>query len=90
MLLKASISTLERRSRKQKKHDPVAPERLDRIAVVCHLAEDVFQSRDTATCWMSKPNEALGGDTPVMLYETDIGAKQVRRVLQALEWGGTI
>lgn len=87
-LLNASISTLERRRREQKNLDPVASERLDRIATVCHLAEEVFESKVEAALWMSKPNKALGGSTPIMLCETEIGAKQVRRVLQALEWGG--
>jgi putative toxin-antitoxin system antitoxin component (TIGR02293 family) len=88
MLLNASISTLKRRSREQKPLDSTASERLDRIAVVCLLAEGIFQSRDMATCWMSKPNKALGGHKPVLLCGTDIGGKQVRRILQALEWGG--
>lgn len=87
-LLNASISTLERRRREQKPLDPVASERLDRIAAVCHLAEEVFESRETTAQWMSKPNKALGGGAPIMLCETEIGAKQVRRVLQALESGG--
>ena len=38
---------------------------------------------------MSKPNKSLGTSAPIMLCETEIGAKQVHRVLQALEWGGT-
>lgn len=87
-LLNASISTLERRMREQKPLDSVASERLDRIAAVSHLAEAVFEGRETAAHWMSKPNKALGGNTPILLCETEIGAKQVRRVLQALEWGG--
>lgn len=87
-LLNASVSTLERRKREKKNLDPVASERLDRIASICHLAEDVFESREAAASWMSKPNKALGGATPIMLCETEIGAKQVRRVLLALEWGG--
>lgn len=87
-LLNASISTLERRRREQKNLDPVASERLDRIATVSHLAEQVFESQESAALWMSKPNKALGGSAPIMLCETEIGAKQVRRVLQALEWGG--
>lgn len=89
-LLNASISTLERRMREQKPLDSVASERLDRIAAVAHLAEEVFESREAAAQWMSKPNKALGGSTPIMLCETEIGAKQVRRVLQALEWGGAV
>jgi len=87
-LLNASISTLERRRREQKNLDPVASERLDRIATVSHLAEEVFESQESVALWMSKPNKALGGSAPIMLCETEIGAKQVRRVLQALEWGG--
>jgi putative toxin-antitoxin system antitoxin component (TIGR02293 family) len=89
-LLNASVSTLKRHSREQKPLNSVASERLDRVAVVFNLAEAVFQSRNTAAWWMSKPNKALGGDTPVMMCGTEIGGKQVRRVLQALEWGGTV
>ncbi|HLD65863.1 MAG TPA: antitoxin Xre/MbcA/ParS toxin-binding domain-containing protein [Pseudomonas sp.] len=87
-LLNASISTLERRMREQKPLDSVASKRLDRIAAVSHQAEGVFESREAAAQWMSKPNKVLGGNTPIMLCETEIGARQVRRVLQALEWGG--
>lgn len=86
--MNASTSTLDRRRREHKKLDSVASERLDRIASVCGLAEDVFESREGATQWMLKPNKALGGDVPIDLCETEIGAKQVRRVLHALEWGG--
>ncbi|WP_256574625.1 antitoxin Xre/MbcA/ParS toxin-binding domain-containing protein [Pseudomonas sp. B15(2017)] len=88
ILMNASTSTLDRRRREHKKLDSVASERLDRIAAVCGLAEEVFESREAAAQWMSTPNKALGGDAPVMLCETEIGAKQVRRVLHALEWGG--
>jgi putative toxin-antitoxin system antitoxin component (TIGR02293 family) len=88
LLLNASISTLERRVREHEVLDTVASERLDRIASVSHQAEEVFENRDAAAQWMSTPNKALGGDAPILLCETEIGAKQVRRVLQALEWGG--
>lgn len=87
-LLNMSISTLRRRASEQKRLNSVASERLDRIAVVCLLAEEAFESREAATRWMSKPNKALGEGTPVMLCETEIGSKQVRRVLRTLEWGG--
>ncbi|VXC56682.1 Antitoxin [Pseudomonas sp. 8Z] len=87
-LLNASISTLERRVRESKPLDVVASERLDRIADVSQLAEEVFEDREAAASWMSRPNKALGGAAPIMLCETEIGAKQVRRVLHALEWGG--
>lgn len=87
-LLSASIATLERRKREKKNLNSVASERLDRIATVCHLAEEVFESREDVAHWMSKSQTALGGSTPIMLCETEIGTKQVRRVLQAMAWGG--
>lgn len=87
-LLNASMSTLERRRREHKRLDLVASERLDRIATLCQLAGEVFEDNEAAVAWLSRPNEALGGKVPIMLCETEIGAKQVRRVLSALEWGG--
>lgn len=87
-LFNVSVSTLQRRRREQKPLDPVASERLDRIFAVCHLAQEVFDSREAAAKWLAKPNKSLGPSAPILLCETEIGATQVRRVLQAIEWGG--
>lgn len=87
-LMNASISTLERRRREHKPLDPVASERLDRIAAVSRLARDLFETRVAAAEWMASPNKALGGTAPIMLCGTEIGTRQVLRVLHALEWGG--
>lgn len=87
-LLNASISTLSRRRREQKNLDPIASERLDRIAIISNWAKAIFESEESAVQWMSRPNKALGNALPIMLCETEIGARQVRRTLYALEWGG--
>ncbi|NYT58631.1 DUF2384 domain-containing protein [Alcaligenaceae bacterium] len=87
-LLNLSVATYERRRRDSKPLDAVASERLDRIATVALLAEEVFEDKHAASVWMSAPNTALGGHIPVMRCETAIGAQQVRRILNALEWGG--
>jgi putative toxin-antitoxin system antitoxin component (TIGR02293 family) len=87
-LMNASISTLERRRREHKPLDPVASERLDRIAAVSRLARDLFETRVAAAQWMASPNKALGSTAPIMLCGTEIGTRQVLRVLHALEWGG--
>jgi putative toxin-antitoxin system antitoxin component (TIGR02293 family) len=87
-LLNASISTLSRRRREQKNLDPIASERLDRIAIISNWAKAIFESEESAVQWMSRPNKALGNALPIMLCETEIGARQVRRALYALEWGG--
>lgn len=88
LLLNLSASTFERRKKDDKPLDAVASERLDRLAAVAILAEDVFEDENAAARWMATPNDALGGNTPVLQCETEIGARQVRRILHAIEWGG--
>lgn len=88
-LFNVSVSKLRRYRREQKPLDSIASERLDRIFSVGHLAQEVFGSREAAGNWLSKPIKSLGTNVPIMLCETEIGAKQVRRVLQSLAWGGT-
>tara|TARA_R110000796_G_scaffold252646_1_gene390337 strand:- start:38014 stop:38433 length:420 start_codon:yes stop_codon:yes gene_type:complete len=87
-LLNVSVSTLHRRRRDGKNLDSLASERLDRIATVSHLAMKVFEDEPAAIDWLSRSNEALGGQAPIMLCGTDIEAKQVRRLLHAMECGG--
>lgn len=70
--------------------DPVVSERLDRLAQVAVLAEDVFEDKEAAIVWMSTPNDALGGVTPLSLCGTELGARQLRRVLHAIEWGSAV
>jgi len=88
VLLNLSVATYERRRKDAKPLDMVASERLDRIASIALMAEDVFEDAAVASEWMATPNTALGGNTPIMHCETSIGARQVRRILNALEWGG--
>lgn len=90
VLLNISMATFERRVREQRTLGTAASERLDRIATVSHLAEKVFENRDAAVQWMARPNKAIGGSLPIMLCETEIGARQVRRALHALDSGGIV
>ncbi len=83
-----SESTLDRRLKARSHLDSVASERLDRIAQVAVLAESVFEDEQVAANWMATSNDVLGGRTPLSLCDTELGARQVRRVLHAIEWGG--
>ncbi|MFK3822179.1 antitoxin Xre/MbcA/ParS toxin-binding domain-containing protein [Pseudomonas yamanorum] len=87
-LLNSSVPTFNRRIQNHRPLDAVTSERLDRIASISHLAELTLGDRGAAAHWMSSSNTALGGLAPILLCETEIGAKQVRRALHALEWGG--
>lgn len=90
VLLDISSSTLERRKKAGKPLDLTTSEKLDRIAEVSHLAHAVFDDRAKAVEWMKKSNASLGDEAPIMLCRTELGAKQVRRVLHAMDWSGAV
>jgi putative toxin-antitoxin system antitoxin component (TIGR02293 family) len=62
-------------------------ERIDRLLVAAQHAFEVFENRDTATKWLSSSNFSLGGESPAMHCCTELGGRQVRRLLNAIEWG---
>lgn len=77
----------------KKETKPLKPytfQRLDRAASIARMAEDVFESKEIAASWLATPNEALGGASPARQCETEQGAQQVRRVLNAIECGGVV
>jgi uncharacterized protein (DUF2384 family) len=40
-----------------------------------------------ARLWLLAPNRALGGEVPLQMLDTDIGARQVEEVLLRLSYG---
>lgn len=85
-----STATLDRRLKANNLLDRVASERLDRLSQIAVMAAEVFESREIASKWLSTPNQALGGVSPLSLCLTELGAGQVKRVLHAIEWGGAV
>lgn len=75
------------RRRLSRKLDPVESDRLYRIARVAAQAVSVFGTEDQATTWLQRPNRALGGELPIRLLDTDVGARQVEDVLGRIEHG---
>jgi putative toxin-antitoxin system antitoxin component (TIGR02293 family) len=65
-----------------------SPETLEtRLARVAAQAQDVFESADTATSWLKRPNRGLNGHAPVDLLDTDAGTEQVVALLDRIEYG---
>jgi putative toxin-antitoxin system antitoxin component (TIGR02293 family) len=67
--------------------DPVASERLDRLVEVISLAFGVFEQPASTEAWLKAPHPLLHQISPLQHCRTAIGARQVRRLLQALEQG---
>lgn len=68
--------------------DPQATERLARLADIEAQAEDVFGDPARATQWLRAVNLGLGGQTPLSMLDTDVGTREVSRVLAAIAYGG--
>jgi putative toxin-antitoxin system antitoxin component (TIGR02293 family) len=60
------------------------------VTRVYRLALDLFESdRNAAVAWLSRPNRALNGKTPLRLATTEVGAREVERLVTRLEHGVT-
>ena len=78
--------TLARR-KDQRLFTSVESDRLYRLARIASMAMHVLGSQDKATHWLERPNRALGGESPLSLLDTDIGARQVEAELGRIDYG---
>ena len=77
------IRTLSRRQRL------LIPEsdRVLRVGLLFQRALEVLGDGDSARRWMGSPKQALGGNTPLQLARTEIGARRVEQLLGRIEHG---
>ena len=61
--------------------------KLLRLARVVVRAQEVFEDLTAALDWLTSPNAALAGATPLSLLDTDIGAEAVFDTLGRIEHG---
>ena len=63
-------------------------DRLYRLARIVALAKLYIGDEETATRWLRRPNRALGGNNPLELIDTELGARAVENVLGRIAFGG--
>jgi len=61
--------------------------KLVRVARMIQRAEEVFDDPDSARDWLKSANASLGGETPMSLLDTEIGAEAVIDTLGRIEHG---
>lgn len=66
---------------------PQESDRLYRLARAVAQTIEVLGTIEKARVWLKTPNRALGGEVPLDLLDTDIGARQVDEVLLRLSYG---
>src|SRR5713101_587357 len=79
--------TLTRRKREGRFH-PNESDRLVRASRIFARGLSLFEGdRDAAKQWLSAPQKALGGEVPLALARTEVGALEVERLIGRLEHG---
>jgi putative toxin-antitoxin system antitoxin component (TIGR02293 family) len=81
--LMVSPATLKRSPRLS----AAASERAERLARVAALATQALGNADEARRWLTEPHPMMGTKSPIEVAATDLGARQVERVLQNIEYG---
>ena len=72
----------ERRNRGlQEVLSPEESDKAVRAARILALAERVFAEREKALSWMRQPRKRFHGDTPMIMLETETGARLVEQML---------
>lgn len=81
------LSTLHRR-KKERRLEPQESDRLLRVSRVFGRALELFEGdNDAARRWLATPQRALGGERPLDLGRTDVGAREVEALVERLEHG---
>jgi len=76
--------TLARRTDRFK---PDESERLLRVGSVLKRAQNVLENKDSVRRWMTQPKRALGGLTPLVCCDSEVGAREVEALLGRIEHG---
>ena len=84
-----SPATAERKIKSRSLLGPIESERLERLAIIENQAEQVFGDAGKAKNWLTQKNLALG-DTPLSMLDTETGAREVRKVLGSIAYGGVV
>jgi putative toxin-antitoxin system antitoxin component (TIGR02293 family) len=77
-------STLQRREEEGRLR-PAESERLERIARLATLAEQVWESSDEAQRFLTTPHPQLDNQAPLDLAASDLGTRRVETLLWKLE-----
>jgi putative toxin-antitoxin system antitoxin component (TIGR02293 family) len=76
------------RRKKAGRFEQLESERLLRLGLVFEKSLDLFEGdRAAAGRWLNAPIKGLGGQTPLALTQTELGAREVEDLIGRLEHG---
>ena len=81
------MRTLQRR-KEQGRLEPEESDRLMRVSRIFGKALELFEGNsEAARQWLFTRQRALGGERPMVLARTDLGAREVEALIDRLEHG---
>lgn len=79
--------TIARRVQERQPLTPEESERVIRLARALAQVTAVLGEQEKARRWLQKPNRALGGNVPLTMLDTDIGANAVFEEIGRIDAG---
>lgn len=67
--------------------DPHESERVHRLQRLLAAAEAMLRDKDEARLWMRTPQRALSDQTPLQFADTEVGAREVERLIERVRHG---
>lgn len=61
-----------------------------RLLELKDIANDTFESEDTALGWLRRPHPMLDGESPLESAKTSFGSRRVKDILVAIKHGGVV
>jgi putative toxin-antitoxin system antitoxin component (TIGR02293 family) len=87
-LLDVAARTINRKEKDSGALSVSEADRAFRVARIADLAIAMIGDREKALSWLRTPNAYLGGQSPIALLDTELGAELVSESLYAIAYGG--
>ncbi|MDA8052041.1 MAG: DUF2384 domain-containing protein [Rhodospirillales bacterium] len=81
----AALVTSPASFKRRQRLSPEASARAERLARIVALAWEAFGDAGEASGWLSTPHPLLGSARPIDVAASDLGARQVERILHNIE-----
>jgi putative toxin-antitoxin system antitoxin component (TIGR02293 family) len=86
-LVGISSATYTRMVRKHRRLSPLTSDRAVRFSTLWKHAVELWGSEEGAREWLTTPEIALGGQTPLTYADTEVGARHVEALMGQIAYG---
>jgi putative toxin-antitoxin system antitoxin component (TIGR02293 family) len=77
----------QRIRRHRTERSPALTDRVARLLRIQTLAEETFGDHEKANRWLRRALTELDGETPLVIAQTETGARVIETILGKIAWG---